>query len=153
MHINWNHFCGDATEKKQKCPKRNVNAVTDSSLMSDSKYHVRNVYSTKVYGKRTKGSHLNSVKMDMDKHGHGQTLILMHIRSKDNGDGGPPRGTADSGQQSFVLCAWVSVCAHNALFVNLYIVFTNVELLWSHIVAHFVIKYPKRVRDDEKIER
>lgn len=45
------------------------------------------------------------------------------------------------------------VCLCSALFVNLYIVFTNVELLWSHIVAHFVIKYPKRVRDDEKIER
>lgn len=26
--------------KNHKCPKRNVNAVTDSSLMSDSKYHV-----------------------------------------------------------------------------------------------------------------
>lgn len=36
-------FVAMLREKKQKCPKRNVNAVTDSSLMSDSKYHVRNV--------------------------------------------------------------------------------------------------------------
>lgn len=45
-------------------------------------------------------------------------------------------------------------CALCKVVHSVHIVFTNVELLWSHIVAHFTIKYlQKLVSDDEKIER
>lgn len=97
-------------KKKQKCPKRNVNAVTDSSLMSDSKYHVCKAwyYSVRQTYKR--------IAFEQCKKGHGQTLILMHIRSKDNGDGGPPRGTMIWGNRAS-FCA--SVCLYVLITLSL----------------------------------